>query len=334
MFSPQELYKLFMNSSNEISFPFLVKASPENTFDFGKWMDTNSESFESDLSLHGAILFRGFNIDTAEKFNSVVKCFKSEPLEYMFRSSPRVEISKSLKNVYLSTTYPNDRSIQLHNETSYSRIWGRKIIFCCIKPADKGGETPIADSRKILKDLQPELVEKFRRKGVRYVRHLFPELGMPWQEVFQTSNKDEVYKICEKFKINIEFQKSDKAIISWNKPAIYSHPDTNEETWFNHILFFNKYTLYDEIGLEKDDYMPEEMLPSNTYFGDNTEITYDEYLELTKAYANNKISFPYEKGDVLFLDNMITAHGRNPYEGDRTIATAIIEPVSDIGYEK
>jgi alpha-ketoglutarate-dependent taurine dioxygenase len=313
---------------NNQPLPLVIR--PENDGQtLTEWVNKNKLSFNTELADSGAILFRGFNIDEDAKFENLMKCFNTEPLPYMFRSSPRAELNKNIKNIYLSTTYPNDRNIRLHNETSYSRIWGRKIVFCCIQPADIGGETPIADSRKVLWDIPADLREKFRVKGVKYVRHLFPQFGMQWQEVFQTSIKTEAQSICNKFKIDINFIDENQATISWVKSAIYNHPDTKEESWFNHIYFFNKYSLFEEIGLSKDDFLPSEMLPSNTYFGDGSEISFEEYESLKNAYNKNTVSFAYEKGDVLFLDNMLVAHGRNPFEGKRVIATAIIEAFGD-----
>jgi hypothetical protein len=293
------------------------------------WLNANKDSFEKELTRHGGILLRGFRIETASDFNAFMKCFNTDPLPYMFRSSPRQELDKSIKNIYLSTSYPNDRSINMHNESSYSRVWGRKIVFCCIRPAATGGETPIADSRRVLKDIDPDLVEKFRAKGVKYRRNLLPDLGMPWQEVFQTNDKMAAIDICKKNDITYKFVGTDHLIIEWVKPAVYKHPESREETWFNHVLFFNKYSRYEELGLEYDDFLPEEYLTSETFFGDGSAISLQEYLNIKAAYDRNRIEFPYQKGDILFLDNMLAAHGRNPYTGERTIATAIIEPAYD-----
>jgi alpha-ketoglutarate-dependent taurine dioxygenase len=38
---------------------------------------------------------------------------------------------------------------------------------------------------------------------------------------------------------------------------------------------------------------------------------------------DNAISFRWERGDVLLLDNYLVAHGRNPYEGPRKILVAM-----------
>jgi hypothetical protein len=161
---------------NTQQFPLVIsKSSQGSASDLSPWIVQNKSSFEADLNKNGAILFRGFGIDSLEKFNSFMQAFDTAPLPYMFRSSPRKEISKEIKNIYHSTTYPNHQSIHLHNESSYSRVYGMKIIFCCIIPAVEGGETPIADSRKVLNDINEELLLKFRKHGIKYTRHLFPQ---------------------------------------------------------------------------------------------------------------------------------------------------------------
>jgi hypothetical protein len=288
--------------------------------------------FEHDLVTHGGVLLRGFGAATAESFKMFVDCWDSAPLPYMFRSSPRQELNSNIKNIYLSTTYPNERHINLHNESSYSRVWGRKIIFCCLMPAAEGGETPIADSRKVLEHINPDLVEKFRTKGVKYKRNLFPEFGMHWQEVFQTSDKKIVEEVCRRNNINCIFKDEDELVVEWVKPAVYRHPVTREETWFNHILFFNKFARYEELELSSGDDLPEEYLTSDTFFGDGSEISYEEYFDIKNAYLKNRIVIPYEQGDILFLDNMLAAHGRNPYRGERVVVTAIVEVAFDEGY--
>jgi alpha-ketoglutarate-dependent taurine dioxygenase len=328
---------MIMNNENTVVKEFLPESTTlplvlkpaKGDVNLVEWIRQNKSEFEAYLTEHGAVLLRGFGIKTAEDFNAFMKCFDTEPLPYMFRSSPREELNKSIKNIYLSTSYPNERSINMHNETSYSRVWGRKIVFCCLTPAEQGGETPIADSRKVLQDLPPGLIEKFKEKGVKYRRNLIANIGMPWQEVFQTTDKGAVESICKKNNITYEFLSDDDVIIEWIKPAVYKHPVSMREIWFNHVFFFNKFSRYEELGLQPTDFLPAEYLASETFFGDGSDISYQEYLDIKNAYNKNKVIFPYEKGDILFLDNMLTAHGRNPYKGDRTIATAIIEAAYD-----
>ncbi|NML38922.1 TauD/TfdA family dioxygenase [Chitinophaga sp. G-6-1-13] len=320
--------KALFNKNSDQVLPLLITPA-HNGVDLITWMNAHREEFERDVTHHGGILLRGFNINSVKDFNTFMECFNTTPLPYMFRSSPRKELDDHLKNIYTSTIYPSERTINMHNETSYSRIWGRKIVFCCITPAAEGGQTPIADSRRVLKDIDPALTAEFRAKGVKYRRNLLPDLGMPWQEVFQTNDVKVMEATCKKYNIDYEFVGKDHLVIEWVKDAISRHPVTGEETWFNHVFFFHRFSRYEELGLPHHEFFPAEFLTSETFFGDGSEISSAAYNEIKQAYQKNIIAFPYEKGDIIFLDNMLTAHGRYPYKGERTIATAIIEAAYD-----
>lgn len=322
--------KQSFRKDNDQVLPLLITPASPDT-DLITWIKAHKEEFEQDLIKHGGILMRGFDIKSVADFNKFMGCFDTAPLPYMFRSSPRKELDNNISNIYTSTIYPNERTINMHNESSYSRIWGQKIVFCCIVPAATGGETPIADSRRVLKDISPALVEKFRSKGVMYRRNLMPDLGMPWQEVFQTEDMNVVDAICKEHNIKYELVDTNHMVIEWVKAAVVKHPVTQEETWFNHAFFFHRYSRYEELELAHDDFFPSEYLTSETFFGDGSEITSADYNEIKAAYRKNIIAFPYQQGDIIFLDNMLAAHGRYPFTGERTIATAIIEAVYDSG---
>jgi alpha-ketoglutarate-dependent taurine dioxygenase len=282
-----------------------------------EWINGNKDLFKDKLKERGAILFRGFEINTVEKFQNCMGVFDAAPLEYRQRSSPRFEVAK---NVYHSTTYPADQSINMHCENSYALNWPMKIVFCCIKPADEQGETPIADTRMVVRNLSQPTKEKFLNKGIKYVRSISGELGLSWEEVFQTNDKDEVEKECLELGMKFKWEKDGRLILSWKNKAIYNHPDTNEQVWFNHAFFFNKYALPEEV---LSTFNSDDELPFNTFFGDGSEIAKEEIEEIRMAYERSSVTFPWEKGDVLFMDNMLMAHGRSPYTGDREIIVSM-----------
>lgn len=302
--------------SEDHNFPLVIK--PNNTgLILNDWIVNHKEQFENKVKKHGAILFRGFHINSVEKFENFSKLYADVPLEYNLRSSPRYSVGK---NVYHTTTYPKEYSIQMHSESSYAPNHPSNIVFCCVNPADERGETPIADNRLVLSYLNDDLKNRFSDKGVKYVRNLNKEVGLPWQEVFQTSNKEEVEEECKKTRIDFYWRSHNELVLTWNKKAIWEHPLTKELVWFNHGFFFNKYALED-ILLEV--VKTDDQLPNNTFFGDGSIISKEEIEEIRMAYKKTTIEFSWEKGDVLFLDNMLMSHGRNPYSGDRKIITSL-----------
>ena len=318
-----QIKRVFNNTLEDLSLPrpekdfLLIKEASQTEKNLAGWISENESEFNEKLSEYGAILFRGYRVNTVSKFGEVSDLFKSNTREYLFRSSPRFTVGK---NIYTSTSYPKESVINMHSEASYTPYENIKYaIFCCISPASLGGETPISDNRKILSALSEKTKNKFLEKGIRYKRYLRKNAGLSWQEVFQTNDKNQVEEECEKTKMSYEWKEEDGLELTWNKDAIWKHPKTEELLWFNHACFFNKYTFEREFGSFTDI----DKLPYNTFFGDGSEISREEMEELTEAYEKATIQFPWKKGDVLFLDNYRASHGRNAYEGTRKILASL-----------
>jgi alpha-ketoglutarate-dependent taurine dioxygenase len=110
------------------------------------------------------------------------------------------------------------------------------------------------------------------------------------------------------------------------RPAIATHPRTDERTWFNHVAFFHVTTLEPSVrdGLRAT--MEEQDWPTNTYYGDGSPIEDEVLDEIRKAYGQASVSFAWRRGDLLLLDNMLTAHSRTPYVGQRSILVGMSEP--------
>jgi hypothetical protein len=70
-------------------------------------------------------------------------------------------------------------------------------------------------------------------------------------------------------------------------------------------------------------------LPANTYYGDGSPIEPEVLDHLRAAYHAETVSFPWQQGDLLMLDNMLVAHGRAPYAGARQILVGMSEPTGE-----
>ncbi len=305
--------------------PLVIQSSfPE--VDLATWARRHAEMIETELLRHGALLFRGFNINSLRGFEEFTRAVSRELLEYGERSSPRTRLSSG---IYTSTDHPADQHIVLHNEQSYTLNWPMKILFCCQTPAQQGGRTPIAGSREIFRRLDPALIELFEQKSVMYVRNYGDGLGLPWQEVFQTRVRAEVEEHCRRAAIVCEWKDGDRLCTRQLRPAVRTHPKTGEWVWFNHALFFHVSSLDATTqtafaGLTADE------LPFNTLFGDGTPIDTAVMEEIRQAYRESTVSFPWQAGDVLILDNMLVAHGREPYVGPRKVVVAMTDPFQGI----
>ncbi|MBW4556598.1 MAG: TauD/TfdA family dioxygenase [Trichormus sp. ATA11-4-KO1] len=322
--SPDELIKISYLQP-KTSLPLIVQPNVES-LNLIVWTQHNRPWIEKNLLQHGGILFRDFNVKNITEFEQFMQAISGNLLQYSYRSTPRTQVSE---NIYTSTEYPATHFIPLHNEMSYSRTWPMKIAFFCINKAPQGGETPIADSRRIFARLDTKIKEKFLQKQVMYVRNYGIGLDLSWQNVFNTNNKSEVEAYCQKIGIELEWKDSDTSGISLKTrqicQAVAKHPQTSEIVWFNQAHLFHVSNLEPTIRAQLLADFSEENLPRNSYYGDGSAIETSILEEIREIYQQEAIIFPWQAGDILLLDNMLAAHGRMPFQGSRKVVVGMAE---------
>ncbi len=286
------------------------------------WAGNNIELITKLLLQHGGILFRNFQLVDVAEFEQFIQTVAGDLLEYRDRSSPRSSIQGK---IYTSTDHPANQSIFLHSENSYAATWPLKIFFYCVTPAQQGGETPIADTRKLYQRIDPKIRDRFAQKQVMYVRNFGDGFGLPWQTVFQTTNPTDVETFCRNNGIEFEWKPGNKLRTRQIRPAILPHPHSKEMVWFNHAVFFHISTLEPTIRQALLAEFSEEELPHNTYYGDGSPIEPEVLEELRTVYQQETVVFPWQAGDILMLDNMLTAHGRKPFSGTRKVIVGMTQ---------
>jgi len=292
-----------------------------NDADLIDWSRNNRELIERELGKHGALLFRGFNLASAAELERFAKVICPE----LFSDNGEHLRQAVSSGIYTPVFYPADKKLLWHNENSFNLQWPMKIWFCCSKPADHGGETPIVDSRKVFESISSGTRERFIRKGAMYVRNYGESLGLSWQKVFQTTSREEVEERCRKEKIHFEWKDGGRLVTRAIRPAVGKHPRTGEMVWFNqaqhwHLSCLDRTTRESLQALYK-----EQDLPRNCYYGDGSPIDDSEMDEILEVYRKLEISFPWQKWDILMLDNMLMAHGRNSFVGERKLLVAMGE---------
>jgi alpha-ketoglutarate-dependent taurine dioxygenase len=307
-----------------VTLPLVIK--PRVTgMNLSQWAANSRTYIESQLVTHGAILFRNFGLSKPEDLDQFIRASTGEPIKYQERSSPRSEVSD---RIYTSTDYPPSESIFPHNEHSYNRTFPLKIFFFCCVPSDTGGETPIADTRKILKRIDPGIIDRFWRKGYMYVRNFGDGFGVSWQTAFQQTEKAAVEAYCRRNDIECQWKDHDRLKTSQVRRAIGVHPRSGEAVWFNHATFFHVSTLRSGLRDSLMSQFEAAELPNNTFYGDGSPIEPWVLENLREAYLNELVVFPWQQGDVLMLDNMLTSHARRPYTGNRRVLVGMAEPTN------
>ena len=75
----------------------------------------------------------------------------------------------------------------------------------------------------------------------------------------------------------------------------------------------------------------EDGLPFNTRFGNGDPIDAAVVQTINEAYEANTVRERWQAGDLLLVDNVRTAHGREPFEGSREVLVAMADalPLAD-----
>jgi alpha-ketoglutarate-dependent taurine dioxygenase len=284
-----------------------------------------SGEIQEELLTHGALLFRGFTVRTLEDFDAAMTALNIERMDYVFGSTPRTALGK---RIFSATEYPPAQEIPLHNENAYQRVWPLKISLCCLVPAPSGGETPIADMRAVGAILGDRLLDELETRGVRYVRHYRPYIDVPWQQVFGTTDRKEVARFCAEHDVTCEWLDQDTLRTTQDCQGVAHHPTTGERVFFNQAHLFHVSSLSAAAAQSLIQLYGINRLPRHAVYRDGSEIPVETLQTVRDAFSKATISFPWQRGDVLLVDNMQFAHGRRPFKGPRQVIVALLQPFS------
>jgi alpha-ketoglutarate-dependent taurine dioxygenase len=159
-----------------------------------------------------------------------------------------------------------------------------------------------------------------------YVRNYGDGLDLSWQQVFQTTNRSEVEAFCRREGLEFEWKDGNRFRTRQICHAVASHPETGELVWFNQAHLFHVSNLVQDVRQYLLTEVKEAELPRHALYGDGTPIE-DSFLEeIRAAYREETGTFAWQEGDILLVDNMLVAHGREPFVGPRKILVGMAEP--------
>ncbi|MGI5499255.1 TauD/TfdA family dioxygenase [Lentzea sp. CA-135723] len=296
-----------------------VLTPAETGDDLFDWITRNGAEVDEGLARAGAVLFRGFDIATPDRFEPVAELICGELVADNGEHNPVFDGSSVQTPVF----YPPDKHLLWHNENSFNAEWPLRIVFCCGQPAETGGETPVVDSRLVYETLDPALRRRFEERGVGYQRVYRAGLGLTWQQVFGTDSRAEAERRCAETGLRHEWLDGDRLRTTCVRPAVVKHAGSGRMSWFNQAQHWHTACLDEQTRAALQELFSEDEMPRSCRYGDGSEIEDSVMTEILDVYRSLESAFPWHRGDVLAVDNVAVAHARNPFTGKRKLFVAM-----------
>ncbi|XP_064622869.1 uncharacterized protein LOC135485070 [Lineus longissimus] len=269
---------------------------------------------------HGAVLIRGLPLKTGEEFAQFYSGFDLKSMEYVGGVSKGRDPVKG--DVFLSSRDPPNFTIEPHQEMSYNESYPDLFFLFCVVPPGPGcgGESGVTDAREVARKLDPEVVEKFRRLGVKYRQYL-PDRAkahyVDWQGNLRTESKAEAEDILKK--ANHDFEWDEEGALAYTTkclPAFRKHPRTGEMIWFNQVFVLNPVAFRVHPDYQGSD-LPDEKFPIQSFYGDGSPIELDVLQHIREVTWKCTVGEQLRVGELLVLDNMTMMHSRLGFTGPR-----------------
>jgi alpha-ketoglutarate-dependent taurine dioxygenase len=292
--------------------------------DAPRWAAEHRDALRAAVTEHGSLLVRGLDLRDAAEVGSVFQRLATGLMSEKEAFAARQAYSGG---VYSSSKWPPNQPMCMHHELSYLLEFPGLMFFACLVAPSGGGATGVADAPTVLEALPAELVTRFEREGWMLTRTYNDEIGASIAEAFGTEDRGAVEAYCRANAIEFDWQPDGSLRTKQRRSAVVHHPRTRRLCWFNQIAFLNEWTLDPEVREFLVDVYGADALPFNTRFGNGDPIGEDVVQLLNAVYEANTAREPWQAGDLMLVDNVRTAHSREPFEGPRQVLVAMADEV-------
>ncbi|MDP9090245.1 MAG: TauD/TfdA family dioxygenase [Pseudomonadota bacterium] len=316
--------------------PLFIKAVAgafETASDVLDWGRRHRTILDALILEHGGIVLRDFPIRTSKDFDTVIAAFPAYKLGYIGGAGPR---SKITGKVMEATQLNQNLGLTLHSEMGYTRTFPQRIAFFCLKPAEVGGETTIGSLRELMCRLPAGLKEKLERCGARTIRN-FARAGASqgrrvedhpdnrgWDDAFATDDPRQVEAYCATMGMDAIWNEDGSLTLICEQDTHTTHPQTGERIYRSQMHTNAHFASSDSKAVTQA-LRAAQKRPSRHEMLNGEELPLGDCETIAAILREVTVAWPWHAGDTMILDNLLVAHGRNPYSGTRDTQVALLE---------
>ena len=275
------------------------------------WLRATAATFRDHILASGAVLIRGLPMQGPTDLiaaRDALGVGVHHPVEdFTLRDGFGDDVVSPIR-------WPDDRILCPFQENSFNLTFPSVVLTACVTPPDSGGQHSLSDARQLADHLPAPLAHRIRSGGWTLTRVFYEGFGISWRDAYSVADRDELEQVFEAEGIEARWLPHGTLHTSRHRPGVIEHAATGEECWFNQIAFLNAGSLDpNERAIMAKAFGAD--LPMNTYFGDGSPLSEEDLTAVQDAYVAVSCDVPWQRGDLLIVDNVKIAQGRAPLEG-------------------
>jgi hypothetical protein len=286
------------------------------------WARAQRTTLLEQAGQHGAILFRGFPLNTPEDCDAFIEAFGLPNFPYKDSLSNAVRVNWT-ERVFSANEAPPDVTIYFHHEMAQTPIFPSKLFFFCQQAAEEGGETPICRSDLLfdrLAKLCPQFTQDCEEKGLQYTNVMpadnDPQSGMgrSWQSTLASSDRQQAEERLQRLGYSWEWL--DDGCLRVTTPVLPAVREVapGRKTFFNQLIA--AFQGWKDIRND----------PAKAIrFGDGAPLDRDAVDVATKLANELTFDVPWQPGDAVLVDNQLVMHGRRTFRGTRKVLASLTD---------
>jgi hypothetical protein len=215
--------------SEEQEMPLVIEAGDNKSVEFlHDFLSTNAPFLMDDMAKYGAVLLRGFEVNSDELFEQTVLSipeFRGISEAFMSENG-RTPVENLNYVLHTNSVYKTGGTLYLggfHTENYYSPDVPGFICFYCNEPSELGGETGIINTEKVYRHLSDSLKKKLEQHAFFVSKWLVSDVEARYKIDVPT-----IEKICQQFNLPM-IGEGDERFILMYKPSVFEHPLTQEK---------------------------------------------------------------------------------------------------------
>ncbi len=287
-----------------------------------RWLASHAESLLRQASEHGAILFRGFPLTTAEDFDRFVTAFDLPNFPYDESLSNAVRVNRTPR-VFTANEAPPTATILFHHEMAQTPVYPSRLFFFCETPAATGGATPLCRSDVLwdrIEAQRPDFARRCRELGLCYSL-VMPDgndaqsgLGRSWQTTLRANTPEAAEARLRE--LGYRWEWLEDACLRATTPVL---PAVRELSGGRRSFFNQLIAAFQGWKDSRND-------PAKSVsFGDGTPMDADAVRLAAELAEQLAFDVPWQAGDVALVDNFVAMHGRRTFTGVRKVLASLVD---------